>query len=1403
MPVAIAEDGAALKPNHVYVPPAGCELRVRSGRLVCDTQASSQVDGFFESLAKSEGHRAVAVVLSGADAVGAAGVRAIKLEGGHVLVQDPRTAREAAMPMTALATGMVDAVAGPAELGPHLAGLLTARSDPTARDHLSEDSTQAVVGLVREKTGSDFSHYKAKTLERRIRRRMALHHVTRIAEYVRILASSPTEAELLRREMMISVTGFFRDREAWDALREALDLLVASKEAGAMLRIWVPGCATGEEAYSIAMLVGEAQRTHGKNLVVQIFATDIDEEAVRSARVGLYPKERLAGLDEALVSRYFHPVDDKLRPAKSLREQIIFASQDLLGDPPFSRLDLISCRNLLIYFDGELQSRIIPLFHYALAPHGLLFLGKSETIGKYTELFRPLGRNKKWKVYQRLDTLTPQRLVLPRPAQRAVSSGVPQVLPRGDVRLDELTDHEIVTALGVRAAVVDENLDVVFVRGDLRPYQGPTDGLRGLQVLDFVRKELRAGLRSLIRRVQRERASADSGPIRLEDAGSARSVRMVGRPLATGSKTLTLVLFRDEAIHEEQPAVALDDVHEARIAALEQELEAAREHLQSTVDELESSNIELQSLNEELQSANEELQSTNEELETSNEELQATNEELTTVNDELHTKTVELGHANDDLENVIRRIGIGVVLTDGSLRVRRFNPPAKLLFDLEDESRGEPLTEVSGRVDVGALALALRQVIETGQLHSSELAVGNRWYEMRIFPFYSYGGEIEGALLTFVDTTEVRRREVAFRTLADNAPDVVMRFDRQLRHVYVNPRVESYTDLSPEVIVGKTHRELGFPESLCDQVERGVSHVYQEGREATFELELESPDGASVCFEARVVPERQLDGSVDTVLALARDITQRKRSEDKLREQEERWRAFFSQRVVAMAIGSPSREIVEVNDRLCEILGYARHELVGTSWVGLAHPDDSEKGVASFERLLRGEIDGYSMEKRLVRKDGEVRELLLSVAAVRDAAGRVRYIVAMGLDRTEQRRVERQSMRLEDELRQIQKMEAVGTLAGGVAHEFNNVLATITGLADLMLSDPRALPIFEPELEEIIRASERGKSLVRQILTFSRKSSRHLRRVDLNEEVRHASALLEHTLPKMIRIELELEDGLPGILGDSNQIEQILVSLATNARDAMENVGELTFRTTLTTVPPKSRNPRHLSLRPGKYVELQVSDTGQGIPKSVLPRIFEPFFTTKPVGAGTGLGLSTAYGIVKSHHGAITCESVEGCGTTFYVLLPIDDTGLFDGPTGEPETESELPSIEGGHEKVLIVDDEPVLLRSLELHLERKGYAVRTALTGEEALDTLLRMTRPVDVIVLDINMPGMGGFQALDQMKAVRPELRIIVASGQVPDATMRRLPVDFWLQKPFRVDALLRALRTVLDGAPAALPE
>ncbi len=972
------------------------------------------------------------------------------------------------------------------------------------------------------------------------------------------------------------------------------------------------------------------------------------------------------------------------------------------------------------------------------------------------------------------------------------------------MRLDELTDHAIVTALGVRAAVVDENLDVVFVRGDLRPFQGPTDGLRGLQVLDFVRKELRAGLRSLIRRVQRERATADSGPIRVEDPDGARSVRMLGRPLEAGSKVLTLVLFRDEAIHDELPAVGFDEVHEARIAALEQELEAAREHLQSTVDELESSNVELQSLNEELQSANEELQSTNEELETSNEELQATNEELTTVNDELHTKSAELGQANDDLENVIRRIGIGVVLTDSALRVRRFNPPATLLFDLVEESRGEALTSIDTRVDGPALVLAVRQVIETGHLHSSELAVGNRWYEQRIFPFYSYGGEIEGALLTFVDTTEVRRREVAFRTLADNAPDVVMRFDRQLRHVYVNPRIESYTDVSPAALVGKTHRELGFPDSLCDQVERGVSHVYTEGREATFELELEGPDGASLCFEARVVPERQPDGSVDTVLALARDITHRKRSEERLREQEQRWRAFFSQRVVAMAIGSPGREIVEVNDRLCENHGYARHELVGMTWVGLAHPDDSEKGVASFERLVRGEIDGYSMEKRLVRKDGEVRELLLSVAAVRDAAGRLRYLVAMGLDRTEQRRAERQSTLLEDELRQVQKMDAVGTLAGGIAHEFNNVLATITGLADLMLSDPRALPTFESELEEIIRASERGKSLVRQILTFRRKSSRHLRRVDLNEEVRHACALLGHTLPKMIRIELALEEGLPAILGDANQIEQVLVNLATNARDAMKNVGELSFRTALTTVRPESRDPHHVALRPGRYVELQVSDTGEGIPKSVLPRIFEPFFTTKPVGAGTGLGLSTAYGIVKSHHGTITCESEEGRGTTFHVLLPTDETGLVDSTlVAEPTLEAVLPTIEGGDEKILLVDDEPVLLRSLELHLERKGYAVRTARSGEEAIEALARLTRPVDVIVLDINMPGMGGVEALDRIKAVRPELRIIVASGQAPDLQQRQLPVDLWLHKPFRIDAFLRALREVLDGRPVAVTD
>jgi two-component system CheB/CheR fusion protein len=1254
--------------------------------------------------------------------------------------------------------------------------------------------TSLVLDLVREKTGSDFSQYKAKTLERRIRRRMALHHMTSMADYVRLLESDRVEADLLRREMLISVTAFFRDREAFDALGAALDRLVAEKPPGATLRIWVPGCATGEEAYSIAILVGEAQRARGKNLVVQIFATDIDEDAVRAARAGLYSKESLAGLDEGLLGRYFHAAGEKLRAAKSLREQIIFASQDLLSDPPFSRLDLVSCRNLLIYFDGDLQSRIIPLFHYALAPSGLLFLGKSETVGKYADLFRPVGKNKKWKVYRRQETLTPQRLVLPRPSHRAIASGVPPALPRGDVRLDALTDHEIVAALGVRAAVVDENLDVVFVRGDLRSIQGPTDGLRGFQVLDFVRKELRPGLRSLIRRVQRERAAVDSGPVRFDDPEGPRCVRMVGRPLDAGSQALTLIVFGDEPVREELPR-GEDEVYEARIAALEQELEAAREHLQSTVDELESSNVELQSLNEELQSANEELQSANEELETSNEELQATNEELTTVNDELHAKSGELTQANDDLENVIRRIGIGVVLVDGELRIRRFNPPATLLFELTDESRGALLDEVEARVDRASLVAAVQQVIETGCPRSGELAVANRWYEMRIFPFYSYGGEIEGALLTFVDTTEVRQREVEFRTLAENAPDVVARFDRKLRHVYVNPRIEGYTDLAPAAFVGKTHRELGFSEALCDRIERGVRAVYQYGKEATFELELERPGGEALCFEARVVPERDPDGSVATVLALARDITHRKRYEERLREQEERWRAFFSQRVVGMAIASPERTIVEANDRLCELLGYAREEIIGASWADFSHPDDVGKDSLPQTRLVRGEIDGFSFEKRVVRKDGEVRELLLSVAAVRDVAGRLRYTVAMGLDRTEQRRVEAQSARLEDELRQAQKMEAVGTLAGGVAHEFNNVLATITGLADLMLSDPRAFSAFEQELEEIIRASERGKGLVQQILTFSRKSTRRLRRVDLNEEVRHASTLLGHTLPKMIRIRLDLEEGLPAILGDPNQMEQILLSLATNARDAMQDGGELLFATRVVRVEPEGGDPRHAELTPGRYVELRVSDTGQGVSEGVLPRIFEPFFTTKPVGAGTGLGLSTVYGVVQSHHGAIRCESEATRGTTFYVLLPVDDTGLL-GSLVEPSLDALLPSIAGGNEKIMVIDDEPVLLRSLELHLERKGYTVRTASSGEEALLAFSRLTRPVDLIVLDINMPGMGGFKAFEQIKAARPEVRVIVASGQAPDASQRELPVDLWLQKPFRIDVLLRAVRAVLDG-------
>nr|WP_316640343.1 chemotaxis protein CheB [uncultured Roseateles sp.] len=802
MQVFEVEDGMRVKPNCAYIIPPNHDLALLNGALhLLDAGAPRgqrlPIDHFFRSLARDQRERAIAIVLSGTGSDGTLGVRAVKAEGGMAMAQSPASAQFDGMPLNAIATGLIDYELPPEQMAAQLMAYArhayTRLSAPGAATGMAQDQAlQKIFILLRAQTGHDFSNYKPSTIQRRVERRMAVHQLSDIGAYVKYLQHMPAEVQALFRDLLIGVTHFFRDPEAFKVLEEQLiPRLFESKPAGGLIRVWSTGCSSGEEAYSLAILLQECMEKLRASYAVQIFATDIDGRAIAVARAGVYPASIAADLSPERLARFFvlEP-DGSYRVHKGLRDMLVFSEQDLIKDPPFSKLDLISCRNLLIYLNAELQKRLIPLFHYALNPGGLLLLGSSEGVGEFGEMFTVLDR--KGKLYQRKEGLHGlQRATLGRlaPLMPAVPAQPDPALIRGAGKsgyaakppLRALTEQTLLQHMVPASALVNAQGDILYLHGRTGMFLEPAPGEVGVSnIVKMAREGLRHELAKALQQVVAMPEVMRIPGLRVKTNGHFSVVNLTLRPIVATQPDAAgtmLYLVSMEELHEAAlsaplPAPAAQDgdpapLHDAslRIEALTLELRAKEEYLQSTLEELGSSNEELKSSNEEMQSVNEELQSANEELETSKEELQSVNEELATVNTELHTKVLDLSRANNDMNNLLAGTGIGTVFVDHQLRILRFTPAAVQFINLIAGDIGRPIGHiVSNLIGYDHLVADVRAVLDT--LSSKEVEVqvaGDRWCLMRVQPYRTLDNVIEGAVITFADITETAAAREALR----------------------------------------------------------------------------------------------------------------------------------------------------------------------------------------------------------------------------------------------------------------------------------------------------------------------------------------------------------------------------------------------------------------------------------------------------------------------------------------------------------------------------------------------------------------------------------------------------------------------------------------------------------------
>lgn len=785
LPVQEATSGVPLKAGHVYVIPSNRDLMVYRGtlQLMNRTQHPARhmpVDSLFRSMAEDLGRRAIGVVLSGTGSDGVEGIKAIKAAGGFTLAQDEKSAGFAGMPQSAQATGQVDLVLPPPKIAqelarlarhPHLASSASARQQvewPDASEALSK-----IFFMLRRDTGVDFSQYKRTTVQRRIARRMVLHKIDTVKQYLQFLQRNSAEVRALFDEMLITVTSFFRDPESFATLKKKVfPQMVRDPGRGNPVRVWVPACSTGEEAYSLAIALLEYLDEREIQVPIQVFATDVSESAIHRARQGRYPENIAGDLNAERLRRFFTKSDVGYQVNKVVRDVCVFARQDVLKEPPFSNLDLLSCRNLLIYLGPSLQKRLIPTFHYALRPGGYLMLGRSETIGGFADLFSLLDREQKIYAKKAMATRMPAGLEasdvlvpVPTPAE---AEPAPEPAPGLD--LERQADELVLSEFAPPGVIINEDLEILQFRGRVGNFIAPSPGNASLNLMRMACPELKLDLRALIHQVRRERQIARKENLTCMIHGAATSVDLEVHPLglSDSDRHHFLVLFREtvQPAQSERESTSSDDAslpppdeRDAEISRLRQELQQTKAALQDIVEDQDATNEELRAANEEIQSSNEELQSTNEELETAKEELQSSNEELLTLNAELEHQYAAANQAIDDFDNLHRSVGIPVILLDHELRIRRFTPPATQYLGLRDADCGRRIGEL--RLGIRApngLEGKIRQVFDTLNTLIEEVqSEDGRWYSLQVRPYRTAEDRITGAVVVLIDITEHRR----------------------------------------------------------------------------------------------------------------------------------------------------------------------------------------------------------------------------------------------------------------------------------------------------------------------------------------------------------------------------------------------------------------------------------------------------------------------------------------------------------------------------------------------------------------------------------------------------------------------------------------------------------------------
>lgn len=1445
MPVCQAEEQQPVEANKVYVIPPGKMLGTLDGHLtLADPKPLARgrhvaVDMFFRTLADTEGPHAAAIVLSGADGDGAIGIKRIKERGGLTVAQDPDEAEHASMPRTAIDTGMIDWVLPVADMPERLRlyfGLEKKLKlppedgppvQPKADARGEEEAAMAdVLAYLRSRTGRDFTCYKRATVVRRIGRRMQVNGVTDLPAYLDCLRTRPVEADSLLQDLLISVTNFFRDPDCFDALGTHLGELLKGRGPNDTVRVWVPACATGEEAYSLAILLADQVRQLEAPPVIQIFATDLDEQAIRAAREAIYPITIEADVSEERLRRYFVRELRGYHVRREVREMVLFAQHDLLKDSPFSRLDLVSCRNLLIYLNREAQKRVFDIFHFALLPGGRLFLGSSETTEDAGALFSVL--DKKHRIFA---SRAAPRVVLPVPMGRVTPvlaldaqqkrSGPPIVaahafgpssagaslpaMPGRPASWGEL-HYKLLETLAPPSLLVDAEHDILHLSpsaGRLLQFSG---GEPSRNLLKAIHPSLRIELRAALYQAAQTKATAEVevAPVEFEGKTSAVSIRVA--PAIEVGEDLYVVMLNVRPLGEVGQAVSAQP---DRISAdpvtrqLDRELERLKAHLRDTVEQYEASTEELKASNEELQAMNEELRSATEELETSREELQSINEELTTVNHELKSKVDELGHANSDMLNLMGATAIATVFLDRELCITRYTPTAVQLFNLIATDIGRPLADLSSHLDYPQLSEDARRVLDHLVPVEREVGLaGGSWFLARLLPYRTVEDKIAGVVVSFINITERKQAEEVrlwLSAVVASSMDAIISFSMDQTILSWNAGAERVFGYTAAEAIGKPLALLAPGHD--SQQEQVFSQLRDAQPVTNLEAVRRRKDGSEIQVALSVSPIKDAQGRVIGGTSIARDVTEQKRAAEALRSSEERLRMVV-ENATEYAIFSTDmeRRVTIWNSGAQRLLGYNEAEVLGRPADIIFTEEDRNAGAPEHEMKTAVTEGRASDEREHQRKDGSRFWASGALMLMRDAQGRAVGFVKILRDQTAARQTR---VALEhsqsDLLRALAENEAARNelqvadaakdrFLAVLSHELRNPLASIHSAAAL-LSTPNVLATDRESAADVIkRQAGAMKSLLDELLDVSRLK---LGRFELHRErvvlANVLAAALEATRPVLEAAGHSLKADLPDhaieLDADPLRLGQVLSNLLTNA---------------IKYTPSGGRIGLQARMDNGNVV-ISVTDNGMGMEPAQIERMFEMFAQAEPVADrshGLGIGLALVKTIVELHGGRIEASSAGlGQGSEFRVTLPA--TRAAAQARSVPSAPAATPAPERAIKKrglILIADDNVDAGWGIAKLLEIAGFSTLRVNGGLEAVKESKR--HKPDVGIIDIGMPDLNGHEVARQIRQTEwgKHMVLIAATGWGQDSDEREAMeagFDAHMTKP--VD--LRKLSAVVD--------